>query len=199
MRSKDFLIRLIRNYEYCNLTEKQSLGLINEKLSKSISRSTYYNYKKKLCSDEKFQSLKKSIYKSKILKCFLLYLDDQSEPDGYNVDKVISERFPDREDIFEVTKEQEDKISRIRNRVKSNFCIGDEEGDYSHSNLTRVNQLPKNYTIREEYVRCGKEKTKKCKSSHHGPYYYAYWREKVSEHINSKLRKKYLGTIDPRL
>ena len=66
----------------------------------------------------------------------------------------------------------------------------------SYSNLTRFNQLPKNYTIREEYIRFGKDKIK-CKSSRHGLYYYVYWREKLPGQNKSRLMKKYLGIIDP--
>ncbi len=44
------------------------------------------------------------------------------------------------------------------------------------------------YTFREEYVRCSRGGCNKCP---HGPYRYAYWRE------NGKLRKKYLGKVDP--
>ena len=79
--SKDILRNLITNCEYYDLSEKQLLEVINEKLSKPISRSTYYYYKNKLYQDEKFQSLKKSIYKSKILKSLMLYIDnDTSDP-----------------------------------------------------------------------------------------------------------------------
>ena len=196
---RDLLLDLSRIIEYQDLTEKQSLHLINSKLSKPICRSTYYNYKKKLYQDEKFRSLKKSIYKSKILKCLLLYLDETDEPDGFKIDKLISEQYPDRNNIFHVTKEQEEHILKVNNKIKSTFCMSDVSKDHLSSSLTRVNRLPKNYTIREEYVRCGKEKIKKCKSSRHGPYYYAYWREKSVGSHNNKLRKKYLGTIDPRL
>ena len=43
--------------------------------------------------------------------------------------------------------------------------------------------IPKNATIRQEYVKCGKFECEKI----HGPYYYAYWKEK------GKLKKKYIG------
>ena len=52
--------------------------------------------------------------------------------------------------------------------------------------LTSANNcrdVPTNATIRKEYVRCGKLD---CPSKH-GPYYYAYWKDK------GKLRKKYIG------
>lgn len=106
--AENFLLYLIKNCEYHNLSEKQSLEIINNLLVKNISRSTYYRYKKNLYEDEKFQSLKKSIYKSKLLKCLLLYLDETNEPDGFSANKLISEQFPDRESIFHVTKEQKE-------------------------------------------------------------------------------------------
>ncbi|WP_458720801.1 hypothetical protein [Candidatus Nitrosocosmicus sp. R] len=195
----DQILHLTRRCECHSLTERQSLYLLNTILSTPISRSTYYNYKKKLYQDEKFQSLKKSIYNSKTLKCFLLYLDERLEPDGFNIHKHISEQFPDQDSIFHITKEQEENILRVNKKITSNFFIPDVSKDPSYSNLTRVNQLPKNYTIREECIRCGKEKINKCKSLSHGPYYYAYWREKLPGQNKSRLMKKYLGTIDPRL
>lgn len=199
-KSMDYLMELIKSCEYYDLTEKQSLELINGKLTDPISRSTYYNYKKKLYQDEKFISLKKSIYKSKLLRGLLLYFDEQDEPDGYDITKLILEKFPDRKDIFDIAEEQQDKINGIHNRVKSNFCNWDNLNNIT-SNLTRVNHLPVKYTLREEYVRCGKQKNGKCKcnSEKHGPYYYAYRREKLPTQNKSILRKRYLGTIDPRL
>lgn len=144
-----------------DLSGKRCLELINGKLSRPIGRSTYYNHKKKLYEDEKYQSLKKSIYKSKLLKCFLLYLDGSDEPDGFDILKHISEQFPEKKSIFHVTKEQRDELDRIHNRVKSNFCLRDLNNDSGCSNLTRMNLLPRNYILREEYIRCGKDKMNK--------------------------------------
>lgn len=199
--SKNSLLYLIKNCEYHDLSEKQSLDTINSKLPKPISRSTYYNYKKNLYQDEMFQSLKRSIYKSKLLKYLLLYFDKNDEPRDMNIRSIILEKFPEKKDIFEITKDQQDKIKRTNKRIQSNFDILDVKNNI-YSNLRRVNKLPKKYTLREEYIRCGKNKMGKCKckSSKHGPYYYAYWREKSSSNTNkSILRKKYLGIIDPRL
>jgi hypothetical protein len=50
--------------------------------------------------------------------------------------------------------------SRLYNKIKSNFCIRGIDNEPSNSNLNRVNELPNNYTLREEYVRCGKDKTR---------------------------------------
>ena len=65
--------------------------------------------------------------------------------------------------------------------------------------IQKFSELPKNVTIREEYVKCGK---KSCELEH-GPYYYAYWKEKVVGGDNEKpvsilkLRKKYIGSYLP--
>lgn len=39
-------------------------------------------------------------------------------------------------------------------------------------------------TLRQEYVRCGKERCTRCP---HGPYWYAYWRE------DGRMRSRYIG------
>jgi hypothetical protein len=48
----------------------------------------------------------------------------------------------------------------------------------------RAKSIPKNATIRKEYVNCKKPN---CYREKHGPYYYAYWKE------GKKIKKKYIG------
>ncbi|MDN5868817.1 MAG: hypothetical protein L0H55_15640 [Candidatus Nitrosocosmicus sp.] len=50
----EMLVTLMKNCEYYDLTETQSLDLIKSKLSIPIPRSTYYNYKNKLYQDKNF-------------------------------------------------------------------------------------------------------------------------------------------------
>ena len=61
----------------------------------------------------------------------------------------------------------------------------------------RFDALPSNATIRKEYVKCGKDS---CEMSH-GPYYYAYWKEKVPTGYTTgvvwRLKKKYIGSYLP--
>jgi hypothetical protein len=61
----------------------------------------------------------------------------------------------------------------------------------------RFNILPTNATIRKEYVKCGKND---CEMSH-GPYYYAYWKEKVPNNdpggVIWRLKKRYIGSFLP--
>jgi hypothetical protein len=72
--------------------------------------------------------------------------------------------------------------------------------DAKTSSIQKFNDLPRNATIRKEYVKCGKND---CKISH-GPYYYGYWKEKVIINSNNdttaaawKLKKKYIGSYLP--
>lgn len=51
---------------------------------------------------------------------------------------------------------------------------------------SRSKSVPKNATIREEYVKCKKPN---CYRQLHGPYYYAYWKDPETK----RLRKKYIG------
>ena len=72
----------------------------------------------------------------------------------------------------------------------------------SAEQTSRVNAelIPNHATIRKEYVRCGKVG---CEQEPHGPYYYAYWKERVITDDNSGnkrmiLKKKYIGTRLPK-
>jgi hypothetical protein len=67
------------------------------------------------------------------------------------------------------------------------------------SSIQNLKDLPKNATIRKEYIKCGKNG---CELSH-GPYYYAYWKEKVISNDNKtavtwKLKKKYIDSYLPQ-
>jgi hypothetical protein len=53
--------------------------------------------------------------------------------------------------------------------------------DADASSIQRLNAIPTNATIRKEYVKCGKND---CVIPH-GPYYYAYWKEKVCSNEDS--------------
>jgi hypothetical protein len=53
----------------------------------------------------------------------------------------------------------------------------------------RARSIPKNATIRKEYINCGKQM---CELKH-GPYYYAYWKDPESK----RLKKKYIGDHMP--
>src|ERR687884_164783 len=55
----------------------------------------------------------------------------------------------------------------------------------------RAKSIPENATIREDYIKCGKELCEEL----HGPYYYAYWKDPEVK----KLKKRYIGTHMPKI
>jgi len=67
--------------------------------------------------------------------------------------------------------------------------------------IIRLESVRSNSTIRLEFVKCGKSNCKRCSENYnyrfhgHGPFYYAYYRDKES---HGRLKKKYIGGIDPR-
>ena len=68
------------------------------------------------------------------------------------------------------------------------------------NSIRNFEMIPSNATIRLEYIKCGKSNCNKCSEENeynefHGPYYYAYWRDKNNQ---GKLKKKYIGHDDPR-
>ena len=69
--------------------------------------------------------------------------------------------------------------------------------DAEASCIQKFDDLPRNATIRKEYVRCGKNSCE----MRHGPYYYAYWKEKVPDKDTGvavrKVKKRYIGSYLP--
>ena len=51
---------------------------------------------------------------------------------------------------------------------------------------SRSKSIPKNATIRKEFVKCNKPN---CHRRQHGPYYYAYWKDPKTK----KVTKRYIG------
>jgi hypothetical protein len=86
-----------------------------------------------------------------------------------------------RTTTFEKVIQHENKSVMFINRIKSMQLACSE----------RAKLIPGNATIREEYVKCGKETCEEL----HGPYYYAYWKDPESK----KLKKKYIGTHAPKI
>lgn len=52
---------------------------------------------------------------------------------------------------------------------------------------SRSKSIPKNATIKKEFVKCKKPN---CYQEQHGPYYYAYWKDPETK----KLKKRYIGS-----
>jgi hypothetical protein len=82
--------------------------------------------------------------------------------------------------IIEEAKETLDRGTTFVNRINSE----------RQTSINNAKDIPKNATIRSEYVDCGKLD---CGWTH-GPYYYAYWKDGK----NGNLRKKYIGKHYPK-
>lgn len=187
-RNSNLILHLIKSCENYNLSEKESIETINKILDKDISRRTYYNYKKKLYDKDIIQGLKGSIYDTQALKCLLLDLEETDNQLSLVADKLISEQLPNRKDIFHDAPKQKEELTKtneITNSMISQFK------DRVDKPVQIYNSIPKSASIREEFVKCGKENYNDCP---HGPYYYAYWRDITAK----KLKKRYIGVLDPR-
>ncbi len=138
-----------------------------------------------------FTRLKDTIYNTKEMKYLLLVMEETNKIESLKADILIAEQFPDRKDLFHNEDKQIEEIEKTNKRIKSI----NTKFEYSiNSLLLNHKSIPENATIREEFIRCGKENCNLCP---HWPYYYAYWKDKIKDN-KSKLRKKYLGTSDPR-
>ena len=183
------ILYLIKSCENYDLDERESIEAINRILGdKSISRRTYYNYKKKLYDSQTFSLLKNSCYNTLGVKLFILddILDDLEQTK--KADKLIGQQFPKRKQVLEDEEKQKEELDRIMNQAQSEISKFKE----IETRRSRIDStLPSNHTIRKEFVKCGKEFCLQCP---HGPYYYAYWKDSTTK----KLKKKYLGSMDPR-
>ena len=187
IRNSTLITHLIKSCENYDLSEKESLKTINKVLNKDISRRTYYNHKKRLYDKEMIQKVKGSIYDTQALRCLILNVEDTNREKSLEADKLIAKQLPGRADIFHDVKLQK---AELENYEKTKTLIAQFENQMNKP-LQKYDGIPKNANIREEFVKCGKEN---CNDCPHGPYYYAYWRD-----VNTKkLKKKYLGVIDPR-
>lgn len=182
---KHLMVQLIITCELHDLTEKESLSFIKRKLGTSISKRTFYDFKR-------------ALYEQQILKKTESFLPDFGS-------KGFDRLFPERTYL----NSESELAKRYSNIIDLDFIpqssykvFSDASNTISHSRdfFGRLNKLketsrknyesvPKNATIRKEYVKCGNYSCGRCK---HGPYYYAYWRDQ------GKGYKKYVGKYDPR-
>ena len=96
-KEKQFILQLLKSCEYHQLSEKQSIGCINEILNRSISRRTYYSYKRRIYSNDIFSKLKESIYNSPLDKSAILLLNDDTDFEvRAKANKLIAYQFPSK-------------------------------------------------------------------------------------------------------
>ena len=195
---QQLLLQLMKSCEYYHLNETQSIGCINKILNRNISRRTYYLYKRKLYSHGVFKRLKESIYNSQLDRMSLLILNDDADPEvRAKVNESIISQFLDNEKSSFLLQAQylAENNENMKDKVKDIFVKIRKFEEKDNTSKNRLNSIPKNATIRQEFVKCGKPS---CHNRSHGPYYFAYWKDKTKDDNKSKLRKKYLGTTEPR-
>ena len=76
-----------------------------------------------------------------------------------------------------------EKANRLIARVRA---LDNKDRSKKLACQARSKLIPKNATIRKEYVNCKKPN---CYHRKHGPYYYAYWKDPETK----RLKKKYIG------
>jgi hypothetical protein len=194
-KQKQLLLYLITNCEIYQLNEKEALEYINNKFSKLISRRSYYNYKNQMYKDHDKNAPFFGLFRfheSKKRSKDMASLSLMSHRERIIRDGLINTNIS----YEEFSKLDDHELSVKKMYEKAGLIIKQSEGLVAKMNskreITNRNSkaIPKNATIREEYVRCGKDFCLKCE---HGPYYYAYWRDK-----SGKLKKKYIGRNNPR-
>jgi hypothetical protein len=193
-KEKHTLLYLITNCEIYQLNENEALQYIKNKFSKSISRRAYYNYKNRMYKDHDKNA--------PFFGLFRLHSPKQRSKDMASLSLMSHRERIIRDGLTNANISYED-FSRLDDHKLSVKKIYEKSGSIiiqSESLVAKMNSkreiakrnfkvIPQNATIREEYVRCGKEFCLKCE---HGPYYYAYWRDK-----SRKLKKKYIGRNNP--
>ena len=80
-----------------------------------------------------------------------------------------------------------DRLMKEANKLMVRYeKLNNKDESRKRACQSRSKSIPKNATIRKEYVKCKKPN---CYPDRHGPFYYAYWKDPASK----KLRKKYIG------
>jgi hypothetical protein len=189
-KEKMSLSYLITNCEIYQLNEKEALQYIKNKFSKSISRRAYYNYKSQMYKDHDKNApffglfrFHESKQRSKDMASLSLMSNrERIIQDGLINGNFIHDEFSRLDDHKLSLKKMYDKAGSIIKQGESLVAKMNSKREIANRNFQVI---PQNATIREEYVKCGKDFCHKCG---HGPYYYAYWRDK-----SGKLKKKYMG------
>lgn len=196
-KEKQILSYLITNCEIYQLNENESLKYIKEKFRQSISRRTYYNYKSYIYKDHdknspyfgllRFHSSKK---RSKDLASIsLMSHRERIIQDGLINGNISCDGFSRLDDHVLSLKKMHEKAGSLIKECGKVLVKMNSKRQIADRNSKSI---PRNATIRKEYVKCGKELCLRCE---HGPYYYAYWRDEKNDR---KLKKKYIGRNDPR-
>lgn len=185
---KDFILRIIKSCEYYDLGETKSLEVIEKIMKRKLSVKTFYNFKKKLYVKSKIYETKLNygdwVSRDHIIKSYLLFRSENDMIEQFRVDRLICTAFPDipkdyRDKMKDIGQREIDLILSNYNKLKNDVLLQDKKE-------LELRSIPKNATIKKEFIKCGNKVCGKCP---HGPYYYAYWKDKDSKN----LKKVYVG------
>jgi hypothetical protein len=95
-----------------------------------------------------------------------------------DLQKLLADREEKPRPFWKVLRDARKTAEYAENFIKKHELI-------ESACANRAKSIPKNATIRKEYVNCKKPNCYRGRA--HGPYYYAYWRE------DKKTKKKYIG------
>jgi hypothetical protein len=172
-KEKQLLLYLITNCEIYQLNEKEALIYIKNKFPKVISRRTYYNYKNQMYLDHSKNAsffrlfrLRSSRQRSKdITSLSLISHRERIIRDGLTNANINYGEFAKLDDHKLSVKKMYEKAGSIIKQGEGLVAKMKSKKEIIKRNSKRI---PENATIREEYVRCGKDFCLRCE---HGPYY----------------------------
>jgi hypothetical protein len=162
-KEQQFLLQLLRICEYHNLTENQSIECINNILKRNISRRTYYNYKRKLYSHDVFNRLKEDVYSSPLDRLSLLLLSDETDLEARaKVNELVSNQFPDKNLTYLQSQCYDENNENMKDKLDNVLTKIGQFKEMENLSKTRYDALPKNATVREEFIKCGKDACNHC-------------------------------------
>lgn len=185
LQRKHLIVKLVIACELRRLTEMESLSFIERKIGTSISRRTYYRYRKALYNSKilkKTKPILPGIGSGKFRSLFpeRTYLNTETQDSQEYTDVIELDFIPESAYKF---------LSDATNTIATSRNFFGRLNKLKETSRKNYESVPEKATIKKEYVKCGNYSCKRCK---HGPYYYAYWRDQ------GKRFKKYLGKYDPR-
>ena len=124
---------------------------------------------KSTADDSSFFDRLASFYKDMGWRPLLDWDKPLFSPTGRNTKSLLK--------VLEDANKTFEKSNKFLNKIKSRELASN----------TRAKSIPENATIREEYVKCGKEM---CEQKH-GPYYYAYCKEPETKKIENACDMSY--------
>ncbi len=137
-----------------------------QNINRNISRRSYYNYKRKLYSHDVFNRLKESIYKSSIDRLSILLLNDDADLEvRTKVNELVAGQFQDKEKpVFLLpARHYDENDDNTKDKLKYTLIKIKQFKETEKLTKDRLKSVPKNATIREEFIKCGKVNCNLCR------------------------------------